>query len=52
MEDPEFLQTMEKMEIVVSYRNSEDLKKYLVDAYVRLGKMIRELKLPKEPEKR
>ncbi|MBM4278343.1 MAG: tripartite tricarboxylate transporter substrate binding protein [Deltaproteobacteria bacterium] len=52
MEDPEFIQTMEKMEIVVSYRNSEDLKKYLEEAYDRLGKMIRELKLPKEPEKK
>ncbi len=52
MEDPEFIQTMEKMEIVVNYRNSEDLKKYLDEAYVRLGNMIRELKLPKEPEKK
>lgn len=52
MEDPEFIQTMEKLEIVVAYRNSEDTKKYLEDAYVRLGKMIRELKLPKEPEKK
>jgi putative tricarboxylic transport membrane protein len=51
MEDPEFIETMEKMEIVVSYRNSEALTKYLEEAYVRLGKMIQELKLPKEPEK-
>ena len=51
MDDPEFIQTMEKLEIEVGYRNSEDLKKYLEEAYVRLGKMIRELKLPKEPEK-
>jgi tripartite-type tricarboxylate transporter receptor subunit TctC len=52
MEDPEFIKTMEKLEIEISYRNSEDLKKYLEEAYVRLGKMIRELKLPKEPEKK
>jgi len=52
MEDPEFIQTMEKMEIVANYRNSEDLKKYLEEAYVRLGKMIRELKLPKESPKK
>jgi tripartite-type tricarboxylate transporter receptor subunit TctC len=52
MDDPEFIKTMEKLEIEVSYRNSEDLKKYLEEAYVRLGKMIRELKLPKEPEKK
>jgi putative tricarboxylic transport membrane protein len=51
MDDPEFIQAMDKLEIVVGYRNSEDLKKYLDDAYVRLGKMIRELKLPKEPAK-
>jgi tripartite-type tricarboxylate transporter receptor subunit TctC len=51
MDDPEFIQAMDKLEIVVGYRKSEDLKKYLDDAYVRLGKMIRELKLPKEPAK-
>jgi tripartite-type tricarboxylate transporter receptor subunit TctC len=51
MEDPEVIKTMEKLEIVVSYRNSEDTRKYLEEAYVRLGKMIRELKLPKEPAK-
>jgi tripartite-type tricarboxylate transporter receptor subunit TctC len=52
MENPEFIKTMEKLEIEISYRDSEDLKKYLEEAYVRLGKMIRELKLPKEPEKK
>lgn len=52
MEDPEFIQTMEKMEIEVTYRNSEDTKKYLEEAYARLGKMILELKIPKEPEKK
>jgi tripartite-type tricarboxylate transporter receptor subunit TctC len=52
MDDPEFIQTMEKMEIEITYRNSEDTKKYLEEAYARLGKMIIELKLPKEPEKK
>jgi tripartite-type tricarboxylate transporter receptor subunit TctC len=52
MDDPDFLQLMAKMEIEVTYRNSEDTKKYLEDAYVRLGKMIQELKLPKETEKK
>lgn len=52
MEDPVFIQTMEKLEIEISYRNSEDTKKYLEEAYVRLGKMIAELKIPKEPEKK
>ncbi len=52
MDDPEFIQTMEKMEIEVTYRNSEDTKRYLEEAYARLGKMILELKIPKEPEKK
>jgi tripartite-type tricarboxylate transporter receptor subunit TctC len=52
MDDPEFIQTMEKMEIEITYRNAEDTKKYLEEAYARLGKMIIELKLPKEPEKK
>lgn len=52
MDDPEFIQTMEKMEIEITYRNSEDTKKYLEEAYARLGKMITELKIPKEPEKK
>jgi tripartite-type tricarboxylate transporter receptor subunit TctC len=52
MDDPEFIQLMEKMEIEITYRNSEDTKKYLEEAYARLGKMIIELKIPKEPEKK
>jgi tripartite-type tricarboxylate transporter receptor subunit TctC len=52
MDDPEFIQTMERMEIEITYRNSEDTKKYLEEAYARLGKMIIELKIPKEPEKK
>jgi tripartite-type tricarboxylate transporter receptor subunit TctC len=52
MDDPEFIQTMAKMEIEVSYRNSEDTKKYLEAAYAQLGSMIQELKIPKESEKK
>jgi tripartite-type tricarboxylate transporter receptor subunit TctC len=52
MDDPEFIQTMEKMEIEITYRTSEDTKKYLEEAYARLGKMITELKIPREPEKK
>ncbi len=52
MDDPEFTQVMEKMEIEITYRNSEDTKKYLEEAYARLSKMIIELKLPKESEKK
>jgi tripartite-type tricarboxylate transporter receptor subunit TctC len=52
MDDSDFIQAMERMEIEITYRNSEDTKKYLEEAYVRLGKMIIELKIPKEPEKK
>lgn len=52
MDDPDFIQAMERMEIEITYRNSEDTKKYLEEAYARLGKMIIELKIPKEPEKK
>jgi len=52
MDDPDFIQAMERMEIEITYRNSEDTKKYLEEAYARLGKMIVELKIPKEPEKK
>jgi tripartite-type tricarboxylate transporter receptor subunit TctC len=52
MGDPEFIGTMARMEIEVTYRNSEDTKKYLEEAYARLGRMIQELKIPKEPEKK
>ncbi len=48
MTDPEFNALMAKIELLPSYRNSADLKNYLDDAYVRIGRMIRELKLPKE----
>ncbi len=51
MDDPEVIQILEKFEFDISYRGSEDTRKYLDDAYVRLGKMIRELKMPKEDEK-
>ena len=52
MDDPEFIQTMAKFEIEVAYRNSADTKKYLEDAYGSIGKMITELKIPKEGEKK
>jgi tripartite-type tricarboxylate transporter receptor subunit TctC len=52
MDDSDFIQAMERMEIEITYRNSEDTKKYLEEAYARLGKMIIELKIPKEPEKK
>jgi hypothetical protein len=35
-----------------SYRNSADTRKYLEDAYGRIGKLIRELKIPRDDEKK
>jgi tripartite-type tricarboxylate transporter receptor subunit TctC len=48
MGDPEFLQLMEKMGFEVAYRDSAQTKRYLEDAYVRFGKLVTDLKLPKE----
>ncbi len=52
MSDPEFNPLLAKLEMEPSYRNSADTKKYLEDAYGRIGKLIRELKIPKEEEKK
>lgn len=49
MADPEFISVMARVEFEPSYRNSVDTRKYLEDAYVRIGRMIQELKIPKEP---
>lgn len=46
MEDTEFIQMMDNMEMEITYRNSADTKKYLEEAYMRLGNLIRELKIP------
>ena len=48
MADPEFISVMARVEFEPSYRNSADTKKYLEDAYIRIGRMIQELKIPKE----
>jgi tripartite-type tricarboxylate transporter receptor subunit TctC len=47
-QDPEFVELINKMEFNISYRNSEDTRRYLVDNYDRLGKMIRDYKIPTE----
>ena len=52
MDDAEFVKYMGTAGNVVSYRNYGDTKKYLDDAYIRLGKMIKELKIPMESEKK
>jgi tripartite-type tricarboxylate transporter receptor subunit TctC len=48
MEDPEFKAVMAKIELEPNYRNSADTAKYLEEAYVRIGEMIRDLKVPTE----
>ena len=52
MDDPEFIKTIQSLEFDVSYRNSEDTKKYLEDAYNRFAIMIKKLNITKEPEKK
>jgi tripartite-type tricarboxylate transporter receptor subunit TctC len=47
-EDQEFVAYMKKAEIDIAYRNSEDTKKHLQEAYDRFGKMIVDLKIPRE----
>ena len=52
MEDSEFIRTIQNLEFDVAYRNSEDTKKYLEDAYNRFAVMIKKLNITKEPEKK
>jgi tripartite-type tricarboxylate transporter receptor subunit TctC len=51
MEDPDFPAMMNKVEFEPSYRGSTALKKYLDDANTRIGRMIQELKIPREEDK-
>ena len=46
MEDPEFVQAMEKYETDIVYRGPEELKTYLEEMYAAYGKMVKELNLP------
>ena len=48
MDDPQFIQTIQNLEFEITYRNPEDLKKYLDDAYNRFALMIKKLNLQKE----
>ena len=52
MEDMEFIQLMENMEMEITYRNAADTKKFLEEAYTRLGRLIQDLKIPTETEKK
>jgi tripartite-type tricarboxylate transporter receptor subunit TctC len=49
-EDPEFVAYMNKIEMDIVYRSSDDLKKYLQDTYDRFGKVIVDLQLPREKQ--
>jgi len=48
MEDPELPAFLDKIEIQVSYRNSQDTKKYLEELNVRIAKMIKDFNIPVE----
>lgn len=52
MGDPEFIQVLAKFDAEDSYRNSEDAKRFLEESYVRFGKLIIQLNIPKETEKK
>jgi tripartite-type tricarboxylate transporter receptor subunit TctC len=52
MADPDFVNLVAKLELEPTYRNSADTTKYLEDAYTRIGKLIQDLKLPKESEEK
>lgn len=51
MEDPGFIQNMNRMAVEIAYRNSEDTKKYLEETYIAFGKLIKDLKVkvPNQP---
>jgi tripartite-type tricarboxylate transporter receptor subunit TctC len=51
MDDPQFIETISTIAFDVSYRNSADTKKYLDDAYIRFGEMIKNLGIQKEGAK-
>lgn len=51
-EDPGFAEVMAKVEFEPVYRNSADTWKALQEANVRIGKMIRELKIPREADQK
>lgn len=50
MADPEFTGLVAKLELETTYRNAADTKKYLEAANARIGRLVKELKMPKETE--
>ncbi len=55
-QNPEFIQTLEKMELATGYRGSEEMKKYLAESSVRFNKMLVDFRAIfdqiKEPQKK
>jgi tripartite-type tricarboxylate transporter receptor subunit TctC len=51
MDDPEFIKVMDRLDIVVSYRNSTETRRYIEQAYREHEKRIEFLKIPKIEEK-
>jgi tripartite-type tricarboxylate transporter receptor subunit TctC len=54
-DDPKYRETMAKIEMEVDFKTSEETKKIFESEYQSVGKLVQELKLPKEketPEKR
>lgn len=49
--DPEVHSTLNRFEVQMTYRNSEDLKKYLDDTHLRFGAIVKEFNIPREAEK-
>jgi tripartite-type tricarboxylate transporter receptor subunit TctC len=49
--DPQFIQAMDNLKNEIYYLNSQDTKKYLDEAYVRLGRLIKDLRIPTEKDK-
>jgi len=52
MDDPEFIQTMGKFEYEVASQSSEDVKKQLEDTQARFQRIITELKIPRQVERK
>lgn len=52
MDDPEFTALMSKVEMTILYRNSADMKKFLEAGFATFKKLIPELKILREAEKK
>ncbi len=50
MDTSEYVTYMQKMELETSYRNHEEIKKYLEGSFARMGAIIKDLNIPKESD--